>query len=413
MSDTQDDPAPSVRPKSPAGPLAGLRVLDFGHTVMGPTTGLVLADLGAEVIRIEPAPAGDPTRRLKGFGTGYFPFYNRNKQSLAVDLKSDAGREIVERLLATADVMLENFGPGTIARLGLDYDSVAARHPHIVYLSLKGYLPGPYEQRAALDEIVQMQSGLAYMTGPPGQPLRAGASVTDVMGGMFGVIGVLAALRDRDATGKGSLVRSALFESAVFLMGQHLAYAALADHPVPPMPARVSAWAIYDLFTLADDTQFFLGITSDKHWRAFCDAFARPDLLADESLSTNNRRIEAKPRLKPLIADILAQHDLPEAARLCEAARLPFAPVARPEDLFDDPHLRAGGRLLETALPGGVQAGLPGLPLEIGAFRPGLRNPPPGLGQDSRGLLAALGYDTAAVACLEEAGIIACAPAPE
>jgi crotonobetainyl-CoA:carnitine CoA-transferase CaiB-like acyl-CoA transferase len=389
-------------------PLDGVRVLDFGHTVMGPTTGLVLADLGAEVIRIEPAPQGDPTRRLKGFGTGYFPFYNRNKKSVAVDLKTDEGREIVDRLLATADVMLENFGPGTIERLGLGYDTVAQRHPHLVYLSLKGYLPGPYENRAALDEIVQMQSGLGYMTGPPGQPLRAGASISDVLGGVFGVIGILAALRERERTGRGTLVRTALFESAMFLMGQHLAYAALSDEPVPPMPARVSAWAIYDLFDTADGSKLFLGITSDRHWEGFCREFERPDLFADASLATNNQRIEAKSRLKPVVAAILAGMEMAEITRRCEAARLPFAPVSRPEDLFDDPHLRAGGRLLDTVLPDGTRAALPALPVELGDYRCVLRRPPPELGEDTREVLEALGYDTARIDSLAARGTIVC-----
>ena len=165
-----------------AFPLSGFRVLDFGHTVMGPTAGLILGDLGAEVIRIEPV-SGDPTRRLKGFGTGYFPFFNRNKQSVAINLKDPRGIDIVRRLLATSDVLVENFGPGTMQRLGLDYAQISDAFPHLVYLSLKGFLPGPYEARIALDEVVQMMSGLAYMTGPPGQPLRAGASVVDIMGG--------------------------------------------------------------------------------------------------------------------------------------------------------------------------------------------------------------------------------------
>ena len=269
-------------------PLSGLRVLDFGHTVMGPTAGLILADLGAEVIRIEPVD-GDPTRRLKGFGTGYFPFYNRNKQSVAINLKDLRGIEIVKRLLVEADVLVENFGPGTMTRLGLDATQICDEFPRLIYLSLKGFLPGPYEERIALDEVVQMMSGLAYMTGPPGQPLRAGSSVVDIMGGAFGVIAVQAALIERTRTGKGQLVKSALFESAMFLMGQHLAYAAQSDAPVPPMPARVSAWAIYDQFQTSDNATVFMGITSDNHWNRFCAVFNRPDLADDPSLASNNQ----------------------------------------------------------------------------------------------------------------------------
>ena len=394
---------------APAGnlPLTGVRVLDFGHTVMGPTAGLLLADLGAEVIRIEPAPQGDPTRRLRGFGTGYFPFYNRNKKSIAVDLKSPEGREVVDRLLASADVMLENFGPGTIERLGLGYADVCKAHPKIVYLSLKGFLPGPYEKRTALDEVVQMMSGLAYMTGPPGQPLRAGASVVDVLGGMFGVIGVLVALREREVTGRGTLVRSSLFESAMFLMGQHLAYAALSSEPVPPMPARVSAWAIYDLFDTADGEKVFFGITSDRQWALFCDEFGRADLKADDSLATNNQRITAKPRLKAIIAGILNELPVEQIEQRCLRAGLPFAHVARPEQLFTDPHLLAGHRLLETHLAGGVETRLPALPIEIGDYKCALRADPPAMGADTRALLSEIGYADAAIDDLMKRGLVA------
>jgi crotonobetainyl-CoA:carnitine CoA-transferase CaiB-like acyl-CoA transferase len=379
-----------------AGPLRGIRVLDFGHTVMGPAAGLILADLGAEVIRIEPA-SGDPTRSLRGFGTGYFPFYNRNKRSLAVDLKTPEGQEAVHRLLAISDAMLENFAAGTIDRLGFSYETVAERHPHIVYLSLKGYLPGPYQDRNALDEVVQMMSGLAYMTGPPGQPLRAGASVVDVMGGLFGAFGIVLALRERDRTGTGTLVRTSLFESAMLLMGQHLAYAALTDVPVPPMPARVSAWAIYDQFATADGQGVFLGITSDRHWARFCRAFGRDDLAVDPDFATNNDRIAARDRLKPMVAEMLAALPRAVVEERCLEAGLPYARISRPEDMFDDPHLLAGDRLLRTILPGGVETRLPGLPLEIGPFKTGLRSDPPVAGQDTRALLQAVGYDDAEI----------------
>ncbi|MEM6712579.1 MAG: CoA transferase, partial [Pseudomonadota bacterium] len=265
--------------------LRGIRVLDFGHTVMGPTAGLILADLGAEVIRIEASPDGDQTRKLKGFGTGYFPFFNRNKKSVSINLKTEAGLQLAQRLIATADVLIENFGPGTMDRLGLGYESLKPIHPRLIYLSLKGFSRGPYQDRVALDEIVQMMSGLAYMTGPPGQPLRAGSSVVDITGGMFGVIAVQAAIAERERTGQGQKVGADLFGSAMFLMGQHLAYAALSDAPIPPMPARISAWAIYDQFTTEDGARVFLGITSDRHWKRFCNVFEASELAADTSLA--------------------------------------------------------------------------------------------------------------------------------
>ena len=274
-------------------PLAGVRVLEFAHAVLGPACGLVLADLGADVIKIE-KPDGDDTRRLKGFGLGYFPFFNRNKRSLAVDLKAEAGRALVQRLARTADVVIENFAPGTMERLGYGSEALRALNPRLIYCALKGFLPGPYAQRHALDEVVQMMSGLAYMTGPVGQPLRAGASVVDVMGGMCAALGVLVALRERDQTGQGQLVQSGLFETAAFLMGHHMAYAAVSGQPVPPMPARVSAWSVYRPFRSRDGELVFVGLTSDRHWRRFCEVFERPDLRDDPRLATNNDRIAAR-----------------------------------------------------------------------------------------------------------------------
>ncbi len=386
--------------------LQGLRVLEFSHAVLGPACGLVLADLGAEVIRIEP-PQGDPTRGLRGFGTGYYPFFNRNKKSLALDLKAEAGRNIVDRLLQTADVLIENFAPGTMDRLGLGYAALADRYPRLIYCSLKGFFPGPYEQRLALDEVVQMMSGLAYMTGPVGQPLRAGASVVDIMTGVCGAVAVLAALREREQSGRGRLVRSALFETAAFIMGHHMAYAALTQEPVPPMPARVSAWAIYRTFATADDELVFIGVTSDKQWVRFCQIFDRPDWLADPRLATNNGRIEQREWLLPAIEALIVRYPRDEVLRRCELADLPVSPVARPEDLFDDPQLRAGGGLLPTPLPNGLCAPLPRLPIMLDGQGATLESPPPALGQHSRALLAELGFDNAAVERWIDDGVVA------
>lgn len=386
--------------------LSSLRVLEFSHAVLGPACGLVLADLGAEVIRVEP-PGGDPTRSLKGFGTGYYPFFNRNKKSIAVDIKSAAGREIVHQLLATADVLIENFAPGTMARLGLGYDDLAAAHPRLIYCSLKGFLPGPYANRLALDEVVQMMSGLAYMTGPAGRPLRAGASIIDIMGGTYGAIAILAALRERDTTGQGQLVSTALFETAAFLMGHHMAYAAVTQEPVPPMPERVSAWAIYRTFTTADDELVFIGVTSDKQWARFCELFERPDWLADERLASNNGRIDQRDWLIPQIADLIAGHSTADTLRRCEQAGIPFSPIARPEDLFDNEQLIAGNSLLETVLPDGRQAPLPRLPLLLNGQGTTLRQHPPQIGEHTRPLLAELGLIDEEIEELIAAGIVA------
>ncbi len=386
--------------------LTGIRVLEFTHAVLGPACGLILADMGAEVIRVEPVD-GDPTRNLKGFGAGYYPFFNRNKKSLAIDIKSDWGREIIFTLLETTDVLIENFAPGTMARLGFGYHALAPRFPRLIYCSLKGFLSGPYASRLALDEVVQMMSGLAYMTGPPGQPLRAGASVVDVMTGMMGAIGILSALRERDRTGKGQLIESALFETAVFLMGHHMAYAAIAKEPIPPMPARVSAWAIYQIFTTADNELVFIGVTSDKQWVRFCEVFARPDWMADERLATNNSRIQQRAWLLPEIEAMIARYPKAEVIRRCEQAGLPFAPVARPEDLFQDNHLLHNGSLLDTRLPDGEIARLPRLPLVLGDASAGLERHPPRPGEHSREVLKSAGLSEHIIQELIVHGIVA------
>lgn len=373
-------------------PLDGVRVLDFGHTVMGPSCGMILADLGADVIKLEPAPQGDPTRRLKGFGTGYFGNFNRNKRSLAVDLKTPEGHQVARRLIADADILIENFAPGTMERLGLGHAAALEISPRLIYASLKGFLDGPYQDRLALDEVVQMMSGLAFMTGPTGRPLRAGTSVIDIAGGMFAVIAILVALRERDRTGEGRLVESALFETAVFLMGQHLCYAAQIDEPVLPMPERVSAWAVYEPFALKDGRQIFVGITADNQWQRFCSAIDRPDLAADQTLATNNQRIEHRPRLLAELQTLFAGLDMAQAEAICDRAHIPFAPIRRPEDLFDDPHLLATGGLLPTRLPNGIETRLPRLPVQIAGVPLDLRLDPPKAGAHSADILAGLGY---------------------
>jgi crotonobetainyl-CoA:carnitine CoA-transferase CaiB-like acyl-CoA transferase len=370
-------------------PLAGIRVLEFGHTILGPCCGMVLADLGAEVIKIEP-PGGERTRRLKGFGTGYFAYYNRNKKSVILDYKSAAGIAAVRELIATADVVIENMAPNALTRVGLGPEDARALNPQLIYCSLKGFLEGPYAERAALDEVVQMMSGLAYMTGPPGMPLRAGTSISDILGGIFGAMGILVALRQRDRGGDGAVVESALFETAAFLMGQFMASSALTGQRVPPMPARVSAWAVYELFETAEGGRVFIGITSDHHWASFCKEFGRPGLFADASLTTNEARVEARHRLIPELVALFRALPAGEIERRCLAANLPFALIAQPEDLFDDPQLNANGSLADTVLPGGIATKLPKLPLRIDGAAFELRNDPPKAGEHTREILDGL-----------------------
>lgn len=387
-------------------PLEGIKVLSFTHAVMGPAASMILADFGAEVIQIEP-PSGDNTRCLKGFGIGYFPFFNRNKQFLAIDIKAEEGRKTILKLVEGADVLIENFGPGTMDRLGYDYASLSKINPKLIYCSLKGFLPGPYEKRVAMDEVVQMMGGLAYMTGPPGQPLRAGTSVIDITGGMFGALAVLVALFDRRRTGKGNYVKSALFETTAFLMGQHMAYAALAEGPVPPMPARVGAWSVYRLFETKDGEQVFIGIISEKHWQSFCEVFDRIDWLEDDRLSSNNGRIEHRDWFLPQVEAMIAGYPRDEVIEKCDTAKICFAPLARPEDLFDDPQLNQGGSLLATTFPSGIETKVPRLPVQMNGYQFNKRSDPPAtIGADSKRVLKNAGFSDDDIAKLFELNIL-------
>jgi crotonobetainyl-CoA:carnitine CoA-transferase CaiB-like acyl-CoA transferase len=384
-------------------PLAGLRVVEFTHMVMGPTCGLVLADLGADVIKVEPID-GDRTRTLLGAGAGFFPLFNRNKRSIQIDLQHAEGAALARRLCAGADVVAENFKPGTMHKYGLDYDTLAAGNPRLIYASLKGFLPGPYDHRTALDEVVQMMGGLAYMTGRPGDPLRAGSSVNDIMGGMFGAIAILGALVQRGISGRGMPVQSALFENNVFLVGQHMLQYAITGQPAAPMPARISAWAIYDVFTVAGGEQIFLAAVSDAQWRTFCDVLGFADLKDLPQYATNNQRVERRAELLPLLRERLAGRSAAEIARRMEDAGLPFAPIKKPEELLDDPHLLATGGLADIRLADGARAGQPVkttlLPFTLDGTRPGVRRDPPRRGEHTREILRALGLADAEVDAL-------------
>ena len=383
-------------------PLSGLKVIEFSHMVMGPCAGLMLADMGAEVIKVEPL-GGDKTRRLRGAGAGYFPMYNRNKKSICINLKSDAGKAAVLDLIKSADVFIENFRPGALEKLGFGYPALKALNPRLIYCSEKGFLDGPYAHRTALDEVTQMMGGLAYMTGPPGQPLRAGSSVIDVTGGMFGAMGILAALNERHATGKGKHISAALFETTVFLVGQHMAQKAVTGTPAAPMPERVSSWAIYQLFDTKDGEQVFVGVVSDGQWKILCEAFELEHLLTDPELAENRDRVIHKDKFLPQIIEKFKSMTKSELMEKIENLGLPFAPIGRPEDMFDDPHLNAGAGLIDMEMEDGERCKLPALPISLDGERLGLHLNPPKAGEHTEELLGALGLD---IADLKSKGVI-------
>ena len=391
-------------------PLKGLKVVEFTHMVMGPTCGMVLADLGAEVIKVEPIE-GDRTRTLLGAGAGFFPMFNRNKKSIQIDLHKPEGAAVARRLCATADVVAENFKPGTMAKYGLDHASLSRANPRLIYASLKGFLPGPYDHRTALDEVVQMMGGLAYMTGRPGDPLRAGSSVNDIMGGMFGAIAILGALIQRGITGRGMEVQAALFENNIFLVGQHMLQYAITGKPAAPMPARISPWAIYDVFTVKGGEQIFLAAVSDAQWLTFCDALGFADLKADARYATNNDRVRLRDQLLGELRARLAGRSAAEISRAMEDAGLPFAPIRKPDELLDDPHLLATGGLAEIQLTDGARAGQTVkttlFPFTLDGERLGVKLNPPRRGEHSRDVLKAIGLADAEIDALIESHAVA------
>ena len=393
-------------------PLEGLRVLELGHIIAGPSAGLVLADLGADVIKVERPGEGDQSRTMPAGTDANFHFLNRNKRSIAIDLKgSQEGRALFLRLAATADVVIDNFAHGTVDALGLGYETLARENPGLVYLALKGFLPGPYEARPFLDELAQMSAGLAYMTGPRGQPLRAGASIVDVGAAAYGVIAVLAALQQRAHTGRGQRITSGLFETTVFWVGQWIAQHAATGEPSIPMPeirqGTRMGWGVYQLFTAADGEQIFIGITSNGHWERFCQAFALDDLLEDERLSDNARRVAARDWLPNRIQQEIARHPGADIVERLERAKVPFAPLRRPDQLPDDPHLAESGQLVATPLPGRGHARLPKLPIRSSAFDMELRRPAPRLGEHTREVLQELGLPKDEIDALASRKVIA------
>jgi crotonobetainyl-CoA:carnitine CoA-transferase CaiB-like acyl-CoA transferase len=391
-------------------PLSGLKVVEFTHMVMGPTCGMVLADLGAEVIKVEPID-GDRTRTLLGAGAGFFPMFNRNKKSIQIDLQKPEGAAVARRLCAQADVVAENFKPGTMIKYGLDHEALAKTNPRLIYAALKGFLPGPYDHRTALDEVVQMMGGLAYMTGRPGDPLRAGSSVNDIMGGMFGAIAILGALIQRGVTGRGMEVQAALYENNIFLVGQHMLQYAITGQPAAPMPARISPWAIYDVFTVKDGEQVFLAAVSDAQWLTFCDALGFPDLKAEPRFALNNDRVRLRDELLATLRERLATRTAAEISRVMEDAGLPFAPIMKPEDLLDDPHLLATGGLADITLTDGPRAGQTVkttlLPFTLGGERPGVNLNPPRRGEHTHEVLRAIGFEPAEIDVLVERRAVA------
>ena len=375
---------------SGALPLTGIRVIEMSHMVMGPTCGMILAQLGAEVIKVEP-PKGDKTRSLKGMGTAFFPLFNRGKRSMVLDLSLEKDQQTLHALLDTADVFLENFKDGHLEHQGLGHEEMLKRHPSLIVAGHKGFLSGPYQHRPALDEVVQMMSGLAMMTGTKEKPLRVGSSVNDIMGGMFGVIGILAALRERDKTARGKNIRIGLFENSLFSVAQHMVQYEMTGVPSVPMPERTHAWPVYDIFETNDGQKIFIAVVTDGHWNAFCETYDLDEFLKDEHLKTATDRIEARSWTIPKVAEKVKHYSMEALSMKLDSLSIPFAPTNSPEDLFDDPHVLREGGLVHFEDSDGQIYRAPTMPLELDGESLGEGLHVPALGADTDDILKELG----------------------
>lgn len=380
----------------PFKPLEGIRVVEMSHMIMGPSCGMFLGFLGAEVIKVEP-PEGDKTRHLSGMGRPMFPLFNRGKKSVQLDLKSESGQAALRKLLATADVFIENFRDQSLARMGADGETLRREFPNLIVASHKGFLRGPYQDRTALDEVVQMMTGLAYMTGPSGRPLRVGSSANDIMGGLFGALSVLAALLERRDTGKGRNLRIGLFENCLLLVAQHMVQFELEGKSPPPMPERDFSWPIYDIFDTADGGQVFVGAVTEGQWTALCRLLGLDELIDDPRLQTRMDQINARDRTVPIVARAIAAHDAGELLRRFEEIGIPYSPIARPADMYENPHVMRPGGLATSRMPDGSTFRAPSLPFEVDGTMLTGGGDLPSIGQDTDAVLTGIGLDAASI----------------
>ena len=370
-------------------PLNNIRVIEMSHMIMGPSCGMILAQLGAEVIKVEPTK-GDKTRELKGMGTAFFPLFNRGKRSVVLDLTLMQDRVTFDALLAKADVFVENFRDGQLEKQGINVETLREKYPKLIIAGHKGFLSGPYEHRPALDEVVQMMSGLAMMTGSLEQPKRVGSSANDIMGGMFGVIGILAALLERQKTGLGKDIRVGLFENCLFMVAQHMVQYDMTAVPSVPMPDRVHAWPIYDIFNTLDGQKFFIGVVTDGHWLSFCQTFGLAAFLDDPRLQSATDRIGARAWTVPIVAEKMANQDIADLETTLDQLNIPFSRINRPEDMFNDPHVLRDGGLVTATDVNGQKFRSPALPIELDGQSLGADLIVPELGQHTADVLAEL-----------------------
>ena len=369
---------------------------------------MLLADLGAEVIKVEHPEQGDAVRDSSPIGNSSFNYVNRNKLSITVDLKSEQGNAVFRDLVGEADVLVENFASGTADRLGVGYDDLNQINDALVYCSIKGFNPGPYEKFPALDPVAEALSGVMSVTGHPDTPpARSGTSLSDMAASLYGALTILAAIRQRDATGEGQHITVPLFGSTVALMGYWLAYTQAYDDIPEPMGASHPGWAPYDVFRSKDDRWVFIGPSSEKQWLRFCEALDI-DLHTDERFETLRNRLENRELLNERVQSICEEYTATDLVERLQEASVPVAPVNDTADVSDDPHLEATDALSEVrATEGdGDRIRTPRFPAHTTGFDRVESTDPPALGEDTAAVLAACGYDTERIEHLQEEGIV-------
>jgi crotonobetainyl-CoA:carnitine CoA-transferase CaiB-like acyl-CoA transferase len=360
-----------------------VRVIEIGHIVAGPSAGLILSELGYDVIKIERPGEGDIARRLTESSSGAFPFYNRNKRSLALDLGSEKGKEIFLKLVSTSDIIIDNLGYGAMARMGFSYEGLSNHNPRIIYVSIKGYGSGPLERRKSLDFPIEIHSGIAYMTGLTGRPMRVGGSMVDMGAAMFGVIQALHSLLEREQTGKGKLIDIGLFETAMFFMGQHIATYQINGKELKPLNEEGFAWAIYNFFGTRDGKQVFIAVTTDSQWKTFCREIGL-GVCERADLEKNEGRFQKRAELESIISEKTTKMNEADLVSLLERINIPFSILKRPWDLLMD----------EQAIPKLAEENYLGLRLRVPSIPGGGVNTrdPPALGSSTKEIMHELGY---------------------
>jgi crotonobetainyl-CoA:carnitine CoA-transferase CaiB-like acyl-CoA transferase len=393
-------------------PLEDVRVLDLSHALAGPFCSTMLADFGAEVIKVEPCGAGDISRAwgapLPGGETAYFVSLHRNKKGIALDLKSARGKDLFFRLMQKCDVVLENYRPGALTRLGLDYAAASQRNPRIVYCSISGFgQGGPYAERAALDLIVQAESGMISVTGEPGgRGVRSGVSIADMTAGMYAAYGVMLALRAREKTGRGQSIDVSMMEGQLSLLSTMLG-GYLADGVVPqPMGTAYKALLPYQTFRTRT-RDLALAVGSEKLWRIFCPLIGRAELLEDARFRSNAERDRNRAALISILEEKFLEKTYEEWEKILLDAGIPVGAINDLAQVAEHPQVKARGSLVDSLHPRAGKVRITGVPLRLSDTPGGVRSPAPMLGEHTEEVLRdLLGLSADEIAALRQAEVI-------